>query len=54
MKRPNAIPSSPQPAIKKFVGAGLQRLPGESVFDNPSMNRTATMSKVDMIPIIEV
>lgn len=36
------------------VDAGLQRLPGESNFVNPSMNITAMMSKVELIPSSEV
>ena len=54
MKSPNAIPNSPIPMTPKFVGAGLQRLPGASALERPSMKITAMRNTVDIIPSIEV
>ena len=37
----------------KLVGAGLHKLPGESVLERPSTNITNTRRSVDKIPITE-
>lgn len=54
MNKPNATPTSSRVPGEIDVGAGLQRLPGESDFENPSMNITAMMSNVELIPSSEV
>ena len=54
MNNPNDMPSSPRSWTFQFVSAGLQRLPGLSNFENPSIKTTITMSKVEMTPSIEV
>lgn len=50
MKSPNDTPSSPKLRTEKLVSAGLQRLPGDSNVEKPSMKMTATMRKVDKTP----
>jgi len=54
MNKPNATPISPKVPGEIDVCAGLQRLPGESDFENPSMNITAVMSNADPIPSKDV
>lgn len=54
MNNPNAMPNSPTPMIPRFVGAGLQRLPGASFLEKPSMKMTTTRNIVDMMPRMEV
>lgn len=54
MNKPNAIPTCPKVPEEKDVCAGLQRLPGESDFENPSTNITAMMSNVELIPSSDV
>ena len=54
MNKPNAIPTCPRVPGESDVCAGLQRLPGESGFEKPSMNITAMMSNVELIPSSDV
>ena len=54
MNKPKATPSSPQLPIPSWVSAGLQRLPGLSRFEKPSMNTTAMIVRVDTMPSMEV
>lgn len=54
MNKPNATPSWPRVPGEMDVCAGLQRLPGEFDFENPSMNITAMMSNVELIPSNDV
>lgn len=53
MNRPNATPSLETLWMPKSVGQGCQRLPGASIFENPSTKMTSSRRKVDMIPSIE-
>lgn len=50
MKSPNETPNFPRSVALKLVSAGLQRLPGLSVFEKPSKRMTATIKSVDMRP----
>jgi hypothetical protein len=50
INKPNATPNSPQLFTAKEVWAGVQRLPGGSVFESPSITITTIMSTVDIIP----
>lgn len=54
MNKPNATPTSPSVPGEKDVGAGLQKLPGPSDFEKPSMNITAMISSVELIPSSDV
>ena len=53
MNKPKASPSCSMFPGFKLVGAGLHKLPGESVLENPSTNITNTRRRVDKIPITE-
>ena len=53
INNPNDTPSSPRFLYEKLVSAGLQRLPGLSNVEKPSIKMTATMSRVERIPMID-
>jgi hypothetical protein len=54
MNNPNAIPSSFTFVTANSVGAGLNKLPGASFLEKPSIKMTNTIDMVEMIPNIEV
>jgi hypothetical protein len=54
INNPKAIPRCVALSIPKEVSAGLQRLPGPSRLENPSMNTTRMIKNVDKIPRIDV
>ena len=53
MNKPKASPSCSKFPGFRLVGAGLHKLPGESVLERPSTNITNTRRRVDRIPITE-
>lgn len=54
MNKPNATPTSPRVPGEMDVCAGLQKLPGESALENPSVNITAMTINVELIPSSDV
>ena len=53
MNNPKATPNLAGLLTPNDVSAGLQRLPGDSRFENPSMRITAMMRSVEMMPSID-